>query len=240
MSMRLAKFLAPVILFFASGSVSAQHHGGGGHSGGHVSGGHISGGSYHGGYYGGYHSGYRGGYYGGYRGYGYGYGGYGYPFVGGYGLGYGLGGYGLGNYGLGYSGLGGYGGYRYSSPYYYGGYSYPYAVPTYDNNYFMPPTVNGNGVVQASGVENSVPSLSADSGNAAPAVVTVMVPDGAQVWFDGKESTDTGNSRVFTSPMLQPGQPTMLTVKARWDGSNREMQLPIRAGDKMSVDLRRD
>jgi uncharacterized protein (TIGR03000 family) len=66
----------------------------------------------------------------------------------------------------------------------------------------------------------------------------VLVPDRAQVWFDKKETPTTGTSRVFTSAAIQPDQSVNLTVQARWDGSTRTMVLPLRAGDKMSIDLR--
>jgi uncharacterized protein (TIGR03000 family) len=94
--------------------------------------------------------------------------------------------------------------------------------------------MSGSGVVQAGALMPATPSTPAAP---APATVTVVVPDGAQVWFDGKEVTATGTSRVFTSPALQPGQSSVLSVKARWGGSTRELQLPIRSGDKMSVDI---
>jgi uncharacterized protein (TIGR03000 family) len=228
MSMRLIKFVAPIILAVAAGPASAQHggHGGGGHAGG----GYHGGGGYHAGY-GGYHAGYggyRGGYYrgyGGYRGYGYGGYGYGYPYYG-YGLGYGLG-YGGYGYGLGY------GGYGYSYPYS-SGYSYP---NTYGGTYYpsSTPALTGSGIVQTSGY---TPATSVTSTEAAPATVTLIVPNDAKVWFNGKEDTTTGTSRVFTSPTLQPGESSVLSVKARWDGNDRTVQLPIQAGDKMRVDLR--
>jgi len=217
MSTQLIKLLAPAVLFFAAGTASAGHggggHGGGGHGGGH--GGH--GGGHHGGF-GGHHGGYV------HRGYysNYGYGGYG------YGLGYGNYGYGLGygNYGYGYGG--------YSYPYY--GYSYP-AGGYYPNNYYPLPTTVGGGVVPASGVYPVDPTP-APSAVAAPATVTVVVPEGAQVSFDGKDATGTGTERVFTSPAIQPTQPGVLAIKASWGGNTYSMQLSIRAGDKMRVDLR--
>ena len=231
MSLQLLKFVAPIALFLAPGPLLAQHHAGG-HSGGHAGGYH--GGAYHGGggHYGGY-GGSRGGYYGGYSGYRGGYG-YGSPFLGGYGLGgYGLGYGGFGYGGLGYGGLGygrlGSGGYGYSVPYSSGGYYAPV-----NGWYTDPVSPIDAGVIQASGTG----SIAVTSEVAAPAQVTVLVPDGAQVWFDGKEAAGSGGSRVFTSPTLQPGQSSTLAVKARWAAGNGEMQLPIRAGDKMTVDLR--
>jgi uncharacterized protein (TIGR03000 family) len=246
---RLVKLLAPAALFFVPTPAFAQHHGGGHGGGGHGGGVyHGGGGVYRGGgaYRGGYYGGSRG-YYGGYRGYGYGGYGYGYPLFG-YGLGYGGLGYGLGygslGYGLGYGGYGlGSGGYGYSYPYSSSYYSYPdysgYTYPDY-SSYSYPITTSTpviNSVVPASGVYSSIPSTSAPSSTPAPATVTVVVPENAQVWFDGKETSETGHDRVFTSATLQPDQSSVLEVKARWDGSTRTMQLPIRAGDKISVEL---
>ena len=220
MTLRLVTLLAPAVLLLGADPVLAQRRGGGG------------GGARMGGYSGGYRGGYSGGY-GGYRGgygpgYGYGgLGGYGSPFAGGYGLGYG----GLGYGGLGYGGYGsGYG--RYGSSYSSGGYSYPMSGYGYSD--YATPTVTG-GVIPTSGTEVYSPSPAAV---AAPAMVTIVVPEGAQVWCDGKEVSGTGTSRVFNSPVLEPGRSSVLSVKARWDGRDREMRLPIQAGDKMSVDLR--
>ncbi len=238
MSIRLVKFLAPSLVLFAAGAASAAHGGGGHGGGGHGGGGHGGGGGARmGGYSGGGSriGGFRGGYAGGNRGYrggyagGYGYGGYGY---GGYGYGLGYGGYGYGGYGLGNGGYGyglGYGGYGSSSPY--GG-----AYPSTDGGYYYPaaPTTLGGDIVQASGIIPLTSSATVD----APARVTLVVPEGAQVWFDGKETTTTGSTRVFTSPVIEAGKSSVLVVKARWDGSDREMRLPIQAGDKMSVDMR--
>jgi uncharacterized protein (TIGR03000 family) len=231
MSKRFIAAAAVAGLFLMAEPVYAQRGGGGHGGGGHAGGG--GGGRAGGGYRGGYSGGYRGGEHGGYRGgYGLGYGGYGLGY-GGYGLGYGGYGAGYGNYGYAYPSYG------YASPSY--GYSYP---STYEGYYPTAPTVVGSSpltgtVLPASGSENSfTPSLSATPAVAAPATVTVFVPEGAQVWLDGKETTGTGTSRVFTSPKLEPGQSSVLAVKARWGGSTYSAQVPIQAGDKFSVDLR--
>jgi uncharacterized protein (TIGR03000 family) len=94
--------------------------------------------------------------------------------------------------------------------------------------------VIGGGIVPAGGyLVDPAPSAVA-----APATVTIIVPEGAQVWFDGKDVAGTGTERVFTSPTLQPNQPGVLSVKALWGGKTTSMQLTIRAGDKLRVDLR--
>jgi uncharacterized protein (TIGR03000 family) len=248
MFLRLAGLVTPALLFAAAGPVAAQHHGGGhggGHGGAHMGGAHM-GGAYHGGggayHHGGgvYHGG--GGYYGGSRGF------YSSPFYGGYGLGgYGLG-YGLGGLGYGY-GLGGYGlgrgyyGGSYGGGYYGGGSVYPYS--SFGNySYAVPAASAALGVPVVSGTYAPQPAPSGGfnavtPSEPAPASVTVTVPEGAELWFNGKDMGKDGGSQVFTSPVMQPGQTATLAVKARWNGNTREMQLPIRAGDKMTVDLTR-
>jgi uncharacterized protein (TIGR03000 family) len=69
-------------------------------------------------------------------------------------------------------------------------------------------------------------------------VVNLTVPDGAKVWFNDKEADAPGGKVTFTSPVMKPGEAATLKIKARWNESTREMSLPLRAGDKMSVDLR--
>ena len=226
MSTRLAGLIAPLALLAGAGLASAQKgHGGGG--GAHMSGGgvHMSGGARPGnsGYHGGGNTGgYRGGSYatpyrgGGYGGYPYGYSNFGSPYGGrGYGgLGYG---YGLSN-GYGYGLNSGYGGTRYSS-------GYLSAAPA---------------VLGVPSFGDPAPSGPAFSSSAepAPATLSMTFPDGAQVWVDGKETPAPGGRLTFTAPVLQPGTRATVNVKARWNDSTREMNLPITAGDKMSVDLR--
>jgi len=219
MSSRIAALVAPIAMLFGTGIASAAPHGGhAGHAGG------VAHGAYHGGYYGGYYGGHHHN-----NGWAVG--------IGiGFGLGYGLGGY--GGYGSPY-----YGGYAYPAYPYYAGYpDYGYAVPVApaeggyytlpaDGNYAAPaaytaPATKGNGSYTA-------------NAEAAPATVNLVVPAGAKVWFDGKEATDTEGKRVFTSQALEPGKTETLSVKVEMNGSRSEMRIPIRAGDKMTMDLRR-
>src|SRR5262245_20024619 len=214
MSSRIAALVAPIAMFFGTGIASAAPHGGHGGHGGHAGG--AQHGAYHGGYYGGHHH------------------------NNGWAVGIGIG------LGLGY-GYGGYGGYGYP---YYGGYSYPaypdygyadpvapaeggYYTPPADGNYAAPatytaPATNGNGNV-------TYPATTAS----APATFNLVVPAGAKVWFDGKEASDTEGKRVFTSPAIEPGQSQALSVKVEMNGSTSQMRVPLRAGDNMTMDLRR-
>jgi uncharacterized protein (TIGR03000 family) len=225
--------------FHGGGFHGGAVHGGGFHggvvnrgfSGGGFRGSAINRGFYGGGLSRGYLGGYRGyayrPYYGGY-GYGrYGYGRYGFyrPY---YGLGYGYGGYGLLGL-LGYA-LGGYGypyGYGYGSyaPYYGGYYGYDgygsYA-PYYNGNgygYDYPDTSTGvvNNYNYANPALSSTPAQ-APVDNAIH--LQLMVPENAQVLFNGAPTTQTGTVREFVSPPLTPGQSYTYHVTVRYTGAD--------------------
>ena len=213
---------------------------GGGHAGGgygghyaggyHHDGGYYNGGYHHGGYYYPYHGNamyypYRPGLYapyGFYRPY-YGYGGFG-PGLGFGGLGYGLGGFGLGyglGYGLGGYGLGGYGGYQ------------PYYGTTIVN-----PTV-----VVAPLAVGQAPTASAPPPDNA-AHLQLVVPENAEVLFDGGKTTQTGTMREFVSPPLLAGKLFDYTITVRTldaDGKvNADKRvIHVRANDWFRIDFTR-
>ena len=74
---------------------------------------------------------------------------------------------------------------------------------------------------------------------AATATLSVLVPEGGQVWFDNTLTPQDGNKWVYTSKELTPGKSYTVSVKARWEGGSIEIPLRIQAGDNMSVDLTR-
>jgi uncharacterized protein (TIGR03000 family) len=211
---------AALALLLAAGSVSAQR-GGGGHGGG--------GGGGHGGYSGYGHGGYGGyGYGRGFYGaYGFGYPFYGYPYYGG---GY----YDLG--GLGYSTVGGYGSGGYGT---YGG----AAIIPYSSNYTPAPSGSIDPTILPSlPVPLSPPSAPTSTAlTAGTATVTVVVPEGAQVWFDNTLTPAKGTKWVYTSPKLEPSKTYTVNVKARWaeGGQDKAYDIPLRivSGDNMTMDL---
>jgi uncharacterized protein (TIGR03000 family) len=241
MRSRFAALFAPIALLFGAGIAPAAPHGGGGHAG-------------HAGHAGAYHGGYHGGYYGGdhhhHNGWAVG--------IGiGFGLGYGYGGYGYGGYGSPY-----YGGYAYPAYPYYPSYPYyGYAVPvspaviadpaggyymlpadgTYTapatNGSYTAPATNGNGNGAYTAAPARLPAGTASE--PAPATVNLVVPAGAKVWFDGKEASDTEGKHVFTSPAIEPGKSQTVSVKVEMNGGTSQMRIPLRAGEKMTLDMRR-
>ncbi len=179
-------------------------------------GGHGGGGHGGGGFHGGAHvGGYRGGYsHGGY---------YGHPYAH----------YGYGRYYGSYGGYGGYGVY----PYY--GYS------TYD-----PYAYDGSAVTDDTGYNGSygseTPSYSYGSYAVTPpaatdgsARVTVTVPAGARVTFDGTPTSSTGAVREFQSPPLTPGRRYSYEVRATWTENGKEVtqtqQVEVASGARASA-----
>jgi uncharacterized protein (TIGR03000 family) len=72
-----------------------------------------------------------------------------------------------------------------------------------------------------------------------PVEITVHVPAGAQIWFDGRETAQTGTKRVFLSPPLEPGRDFAYEVRVQWrDGErmvNWTQSLTVRAGDRIGL-----
>jgi uncharacterized protein (TIGR03000 family) len=73
------------------------------------------------------------------------------------------------------------------------------------------------------------------------ALIDVFVPEGAEVWFNGAKTRQTGTRRGFESPPLEPGERYGYDVKARWkqDGKTveRTFHVPVNAGSHRSVDF---
>jgi uncharacterized protein (TIGR03000 family) len=73
------------------------------------------------------------------------------------------------------------------------------------------------------------------------AQITIHVPAGAKVWFDGEPTAQTGTTRVFASPLLEPGRDYHYEVRAQWqDGEGtveRSRRLSFRAGDTIGLDF---
>jgi uncharacterized protein (TIGR03000 family) len=72
--------------------------------------------------------------------------------------------------------------------------------------------------------------------------VEVRVPAGAELWFEGKRTSQTGAVRQFVSPPLTPGSTYAYQVRARWleNGQpvERSREIKVRAGERLTIDLR--
>jgi uncharacterized protein (TIGR03000 family) len=142
-------------------------------------------------------------------------------------------GIGLGGYGYGYGGYG-YGGYST----YGGGYGYPYGgsyfvspgaayVPLGDPNYIQPPPTA------------TPPAPASNVGQ-----IQVVLPDGdGEVWFDGKKTRQTGPTRMFVTPAVDPGKTYNYQISAAWHQGGKlvgdERTVTVTPGATTVVDFSR-
>jgi uncharacterized protein (TIGR03000 family) len=152
---------------------------------------------------------------------------YGSPYWGGYGRGY-------------YGGYGYYPSYGYAyEPYYYGyGYSpYYYTASPYYNYYDSPV-----GYVQPGTSYQSFypPDYTTQQNNSAN--ILVIVPPNAEIWFDGKKTSQTGQERMFVTPELTPGKSFSYEVRATWMDSKgnavtQTRTVMVEAGKRSTVNF---
>jgi uncharacterized protein (TIGR03000 family) len=137
---------------------------------------------------------------------------------------------------------------------YYGGYRHPYAGygyrPYYDSFGYSPnfyddsgysPLYDGGatyGTSAAGANQASYPPPAAEIPSDTSAHVTVTVPPGAEIWFDGTATTSTGTVRQFESPPLTPGKHSY-EILARWNENGHEVtqtqRVEVTPGANVSV-----
>jgi uncharacterized protein (TIGR03000 family) len=92
----------------------------------------------------------------------------------------------------------------------------------------------------------SAPDLLLPGGSYTPAAdnrahISLRVPADAQVWFDGKATTQAGTVREFDSPPLTPGKGFVYEVRVRWmkDGKpiEEKRRIKVQARDWLRFDL---
>jgi uncharacterized protein (TIGR03000 family) len=71
--------------------------------------------------------------------------------------------------------------------------------------------------------------------------ITLQVPSGAEVWFDGKSTRQTGPTRHFHSPPLQPGKSYVYALRVRWQKDGKAVEetrrVNVQANDRVSLEL---
>lgn len=71
--------------------------------------------------------------------------------------------------------------------------------------------------------------------------VTVVVPDGAELWFNGTKTNQTGKRREFATAPLTPGKAYRYKIKARWIEDGKPVELTqtirVRANSTQTVDF---
>jgi uncharacterized protein (TIGR03000 family) len=74
------------------------------------------------------------------------------------------------------------------------------------------------------------------------ALIRVLVPDDAKIWFNQAETTQTGPVRVFNTPQLEPGRNYTYDVRAQWRSGDHEVnqnrQASFHSGDAVTVSFR--
>jgi uncharacterized protein (TIGR03000 family) len=206
--------LAGAVIVATPNSGQARPHGGG------FGGGHFGG--FHGGF-GGYHGGiYHGGF-----GHAFGY----HPAFGYHHA------YGYHRYYPGYYPY--YAAYGYN-PYPYNAYSYAYSGSAYDLG-----DAGSYGDVASTAppesYSSSYPPSTTSAESDGKARVSVTVPAGARLWFEGMPTTSTGTVREFNSPPLTPGERYTYDAEARWDDNGHEVtqkqQVKVTAGAHVNVEF---
>src|SRR5690242_17627472 len=82
---------------------------------------------------------------------------------------------------------------------------------------------------------------SADPSAARPAVITLRVPAGALVQFDGARTEQSGITRHFETPPLTPGRSYSYDMSVSWtDGGQtvvRQRRVSFRAGEHITLNF---
>jgi uncharacterized protein (TIGR03000 family) len=144
---------------------------------------------------------------------------------------------------------GGRGGFGYFYPYSYGGYygGYGYGYPYWNNWYFPSYSYSYAYSYRSTTVIYYLPpatsTSTAPAAEAKPAKIEISVPETAELWFDGKKSTQTGSVRQFTTPPLYASQRNGYQVRATWsdDSGAKVIQtrwIEVQPGERAVVDLK--
>ena len=86
-----------------------------------------------------------------------------------------------------------------------------------------------------------LPNFNAPMLPPASALITIIVPPDAEVFFDGTPTAQKGGDRLFSTPLLKPGWNYSYAVLARWqDGGKvveRTRNVVVSAGAGVWVDF---
>jgi uncharacterized protein (TIGR03000 family) len=147
-------------------------------------------------------------------------------------------------------GLPGYGSYYPDSSWPYQGVFPRYSTPVLPSDYRRTQRANPNGLegrpkqkieeFEATPAKDTRPPADVPT-KAEPARLEVHVPAGAEVWFDGQKSSETGTVRTFETPVLQPREFSSYEVRVRRKGAATDTDeirhVILRAGEKRTVEI---
>jgi uncharacterized protein (TIGR03000 family) len=73
------------------------------------------------------------------------------------------------------------------------------------------------------------------------AMIAVRVPPDAEIWFDGKKTSQTGPVRYFETPALAPGHDYAYEIRARWKENGHEVErtrsVIVHPGDRLALNF---
>jgi uncharacterized protein (TIGR03000 family) len=141
-------------------------------------------------------------------------------------------------------GRGFYGGGFYGAGYYYPGVGAGiYPQTTVNNSYYTYPGGSAYSPDEGAGGPNDMPPGPNPNKPDDMAHILLNVPAGAEVWFNGAKTSQTGTEREFVSPTLVPGKEYTYEVRVRWrengEVKERTRTLNVHANDWTRVDLSR-
>jgi uncharacterized protein (TIGR03000 family) len=123
-------------------------------------------------------------------------------------------------------------------PLVYGAYAvWPYAIPVSFNGSGLAARFNDTSMRPIPVVTKAyAPSLSPP---ATAALINVVLPASADLWFEGMQIPGGGNVRKFASPELDPRNAYTYDVRASWYENGRMVtqaqRVLVRAGDKLTL-----
>lgn len=123
------------------------------------------------------------------------------------------------------------------------GYGYYPGYPSFPNISGLPsyPIANPDASLSSGNASGDHAPPPASNPNAA--IIDVLAPPDARLWFEGQETRQQGPRRFFESPPLRLGERYTYRVKVQWtdeDGRSveRTRTIHVRAGAHITLDLR--
>jgi uncharacterized protein (TIGR03000 family) len=71
-----------------------------------------------------------------------------------------------------------------------------------------------------------------------PVMLSVNVPEAAEIWIDGYRTSHRGAFRQFISPPIQSGREFTYTMRVKSQGKEQTQTLKVHAGDLVRLDFR--
>src|SRR5262245_59906556 len=71
-----------------------------------------------------------------------------------------------------------------------------------------------------------------------PVLLSVNVPEAAEIWVDGYHTNQRGAFREFISPPLPAGREFTYTIQVKANGKKQAQTVKVRAGDRVNLDFR--